>query len=102
MTSAGYPGGYAKGKTISNLEEVASLPGHVVFLAGTANKEWKIVTSGGRVLIAVALGQELARATAKALSPSPAQTIQFEGAQFWHDIAKNGIARYKKDFLQFT
>lgn len=91
MASAGYPGTYAKGKEISRLEDVNSLPGHVVFHAGTKNDGEKIVTTGGRVLIAVALAQELALAAAKALHA--VNTITFQGAQFRNDIAKKGIAR---------
>jgi len=91
MASAGYPGTYAKGKEIKNLDEVKCQPGHSVFHAGTKLVDNKIVTSGGRVLIAVALGQELTLAAAKAVQA--ASTIQFEGAQFRTDIAQKGIAR---------
>lgn len=92
MASAGYPGSYAKGKEITRLEDVTSLSGHVVFHAGTKkDANGKIVTSGGRVLIAVALAQELALAAAKALQA--VNTITFQGAQFRTDIAKKGIAR---------
>ncbi|ODM96825.1 Trifunctional purine biosynthetic protein adenosine-3 [Orchesella cincta] len=92
MASAGYPGTYAKGKEITKLQEVNSLPGHVVFHAGTKLSDTgKVVTSGGRVLIAVALGQELALASAKALHA--VNMIHFEGAQFRNDIAKKGISR---------
>lgn len=31
MASAGYPGSYAKGKEITNLESVSAQPGHMVF-----------------------------------------------------------------------
>jgi phosphoribosylamine--glycine ligase/phosphoribosylglycinamide formyltransferase/phosphoribosylformylglycinamidine cyclo-ligase len=91
MASAGYPGSYAKGKEIKGLEEMKNEPGHVVFHAGTTLQGGKICTSGGRVLITVALGQELALSAAKALRA--AETIQFEGAQYRTDIAKKGIAR---------
>jgi hypothetical protein len=92
MASAGYPGSYAKEKEIFNLEEVAKQPGRMVFHAGTRlNDSGKIVTSGGRVLIAVALGHELPIAAAKALQA--ASTIHFEGAQFRTDIAQKGVAR---------
>lgn len=91
MASAGYPGSYAKGKEITRLEEITSLPGHVVFHAGTKKDGDKIVTSGGRVLIAVALAQGLALAAAKALQA--VNTITFQGAQLRTDIAKKGIAR---------
>jgi len=92
MASAGYPGSYAKGKEIKNLEEVTQTPGHVVFHAGTRlNEQGKVVTSGGRVLISVALAPELALAAAKA--HQSCSIISFEGAQYRNDIAKKGIAR---------
>jgi len=91
MSSAGYPASYAKGKEVTQIEEVTSQPGHMVFHAGTKLDAGKTVTSGGRVLIAVALGNELALAAARALKA--ASTIQFEGAHFRNDIAKKGIAR---------
>lgn len=92
MASAGYPGSYAKGKKIQNLNEVAKQPGHMVFHAGTKlDESGNVITRGGRVLIAVALGQELAIAAAKALQA--VSIIKFEGAQFRSDIAQKGIAR---------
>lgn len=57
LASAGYPGSYAKGKEITNFDSVVKQPGHMVFHAGTKlDDNGKIVSSGGRVLIAVALG----------------------------------------------
>jgi len=91
MASAGYPGSYAKGKEITGIEEVKGSPGHMVFQAGTTLVEGKVVTSGGRVLITVALGNDLVVAAAKALKA--VQTIQFIGAQYRKDIARKGVSR---------
>src|ERR1700761_3518867 len=48
--SGGYPGTYTNGHQIAGLAEAARVPGVVVFHAGTALVDQKIVTSGGRVL----------------------------------------------------
>src|SRR5258708_205181 len=50
MASAGYPGGYEKGKVIEGLEEVETLPQTKVFHAGTAFEAGQWLTKGGRVL----------------------------------------------------
>ena len=61
MASGGYPGYYEKGKVISGLEEAAKVRDAFVFHAGTAFKEGKVVTNGGRVLGVTALGKESGR-----------------------------------------
>jgi len=50
MVAGGYPGKYPKDMAISGLEEAAKMDGVFVYHAGTARKNGKIVTSGGRVL----------------------------------------------------
>ncbi len=65
----------------------------VVFHAGTANKEGKVVTSGGRVLANVAMASDLPTAAAQALKG--AETIKFEGAFYRRDIAKRGCEHLK-------
>ena len=85
MASGGYPGNYEKGKVITGLDVAAKLPGVKVFHAGTALKENRIVTSGGRVLGVTALGKDLKAAQAAAYAA--VETIQFPGAQFRRDIA---------------
>lgn len=85
MASGGYPGSYAKGKVIRGLENAAKLPGTKVFHAGTAMAGNEIVTSGGRVLGATALGKDLKSAQAAAYAA--VETIHFKGAHFRRDIA---------------
>ncbi len=48
--SGGYPIKYEKEKLIEGLDEAASLPGVVIFHAGTAFRDGKYYTNGGRVL----------------------------------------------------
>ena len=56
MASGGYPVSYKKGYEISGLDNVGNL---TVFHAGTAVKDGKIVTNGGRVLGVTAVGKDL-------------------------------------------
>ena len=62
MASGGYPLQYEKGKEISGLEHVKN---SVVFHAGTAKKDGKIVTAGGRVLGVTAVAKTLEEATSR-------------------------------------
>ncbi len=89
MASAGYPGGYAKGKPIRGLETAARLPNTKVFHAGTANAGDQIVTNGGRVLGVTAWAADLRRAHDAAYAA--VQEIQFEGAHFRRDIAAKAL-----------
>jgi phosphoribosylamine--glycine ligase len=91
MASAGYPGAVAKGRIIRGLEEAARLPGTKVFHAGTAREGGNIVTAGGRVLGVTALGATLAEARERAYLA--ASKIQFDGAQFRHDIALKAVGQ---------
>jgi phosphoribosylamine--glycine ligase len=88
MASGGYPGNYAKGKSITGLEEAAKSPNTKVFHAGTARAGDRIVTNGGRVLGVTALGRDLGAAQAAAYVA--VDKIQFERAYFRRDIANKG------------
>ena len=81
LASGGYPEAYEKGKeiTIGDLED-----GVTICHAGTAKKDGKLVTSGGRVLGVVAKGETLALAREKAYRN--AQKISFEGMYYRKDI----------------
>ena len=57
MASGGYPGEYEKGKVIYGLEKVPK--DIIVFHAGTALKDGRIVTSGGRVLGVTGIGKNI-------------------------------------------
>ncbi|WP_149589121.1 phosphoribosylamine--glycine ligase [Tabrizicola flagellatus] len=59
MASAGYPGAYAKGSQIRGLEELPEDSRHMVFHAGTAERDGRIVATGGRVLNVTARGETL-------------------------------------------
>jgi phosphoribosylamine--glycine ligase len=66
MATRGYPGSYAKGSVIHGLEEAAAVEGVEVFHAGTAEKDGRIVASGGRVLNICGIGRTVSEAQARA------------------------------------
>lgn len=82
LASGGYPGSYQKGIEISNLEQVDD--DIVVFHAGTALKDGKLVTNGGRVLNVCTNGQTLNEALEKVYKA--AKVISFDGMYYRHDI----------------
>ncbi len=85
MASGGYPGSYKKGLPISGLKDVRRMKDVVVFHAGTAIKDGKLVTAGGRVLGVTALGKDIASAKARAYEA--VSKISFEGAYYRKDIS---------------
>lgn len=66
MATAGYPGAYARGSQIRGLEELPEDASHMVFHAGTAARDGRIVAAGGRVLNVTARGATLAEARDRA------------------------------------
>ncbi len=86
--SAGYPGRYEAGKVISGLDGVPA--GVEVFHAGTALREGKMVTAGGRVLAVSAAGSDLREALRKVYGALAG--IGFEGMQYRRDIGWRALA----------
>jgi phosphoribosylamine--glycine ligase len=66
MAAQGYPGDYAKNTEIKGLDRAATVEGAVVFHAGTAQKNGKILATGGRVLGVTARGKTVEEARARA------------------------------------
>ncbi len=91
MASGGYPGSYAKGKIISGLEEASKVPDTFVFHAGTALRDGKVVTSGGRVLGVTAIGKGIPEAIAAAYLA--VEKISWEGVQYRRDIGRKALKR---------
>ncbi len=89
MAAGGYPGNYGKGDAIDGLADAATLPGVVVFHAGTKQAGGKVVTSGGRVLGVTALGNDLRAAVARAYEA--AGKIRFAKAHFRRDIGGKAL-----------
>ena len=91
LAAGGYPDAYDKGAVISGLDK-ASQSGHgKVFHAGTALKDDKVVTNGGRVLCAVALGDTVTNAQKAAYQL--AENIHWDRIYYRKDIGHRAIAR---------
>ena len=90
LAAGGYPEAVRKGDAITGLEEAATLPGKV-FHAGTSMHDGRVVTSGGRVLCAVGLGDTVSDAQHAAYDL--AEKIRFEGMQYRRDIGHRAIER---------
>ncbi|QFT53367.1 phosphoribosylamine--glycine ligase [Microbulbifer sp. THAF38] len=90
LAAHGYPGSYRKGDAISGLEKADS-DNAKVFHAGTALDGERVVTNGGRVLCATALGNTVAEAQANAYEA--ARTIYWEGVFYRKDIGYRAIER---------
>jgi len=88
LASEGYPASYPKGKEITGLSEAEAL-GALIFHAGTAEKDGKIVTNGGRVLGVVGRGKDIASARAHAYEA--VKHIHFDGMQNRTDIANKAL-----------
>jgi phosphoribosylamine--glycine ligase len=90
LAAGGYPDAIRKGDPILGLEDAATLPGKV-FHAGTAMQDGNVVTSGGRVLCAVGLGDTVGDAQRAAYTL--AAKVHFEGMQYRRDIGHRAITR---------
>jgi phosphoribosylamine--glycine ligase len=90
LAAGGYPGSYAKGEVISGLDNVDS-DTQKVFHAGTKTDGGNVLTSGGRVLCVVGLGDTVAQAAQDAYAA--VDKINWEAMYFRRDIGHRAIAR---------
>lgn len=90
LAADGYPGDYRKGDPILGLDQ-AHGDDRKVFHAGTTLKDGQVITSGGRVLCATALGNTVAEAQQAAYQL--ASQISWEGMFHRHDIGYRAVAR---------
>jgi phosphoribosylamine--glycine ligase len=96
LAAGGYPGTYQGGDVISGLPSALSTEqSSKVFHAGTSEQDGRIVTSGGRVLCATAMGSSVADAQQKAYEL--ASEIQWDNIYFRDDIAWRAIQREQTD-----
>jgi len=87
LVSGGYPGSYAKGKEITGTETVTE---SILFHAGTALADGRLLTSGGRVIAASSYGTDIP--SALALSFKAASAVDFDGKYFRRDIGRDLMA----------
>jgi phosphoribosylamine--glycine ligase len=85
LVAGGYPEAYEKGKEIRGIEVASRIA--EVFHAGTARKEGKVVTNGGRVLAMTGTGKNLEEALEK--SYAAAGAVLFDGKYFRRDIGND-------------
>jgi phosphoribosylamine--glycine ligase len=90
LAAKGYPGSYPKGDAISGLR-VDYAEGEKVFHAGTKQDGENVVTAGGRVLCATALGHTVTEAQKRAYAL--VNEINWDGVEFRTDIAYRAIPR---------
>jgi len=90
LAAGGYPDDYHKGDVISGLESTDS-DTTKVFHAGTADKNGQVITNGGRVLCAVALGDTVSEAQARAYQT--VKKIHWNNMYYRSDIGYRAIAR---------
>jgi phosphoribosylamine--glycine ligase len=93
VSSAGYPGAYEKGKEITGLAMAAESRDTIVFHAGTAERNGRIVTSGGRVLGLTARAKSLEEAILRAYDG--VNKVHFEGMYYRRDIAAKGLKKVR-------
>jgi phosphoribosylamine--glycine ligase len=86
LASGGYPGHYETGVEITGVGEADARDDVVVFHAGTARRDGRLVTAGGRVLAVSALGADVADARRRAYEA--VEPIAFDGMHYRTDIAK--------------
>ncbi len=89
LASGGYPGSYRTGLPIEGIEAAERVAGVQVFHAGTAERDGRLVTAGGRVLGVTATAAGLKEAVARAYEA--VGRIHFEGMHHRKDIGRRGL-----------
>ena len=90
LAAGGYPEKYNSGDVISGTENTETLD-RKIFHAGTAEKDGNIVTAGGRVLCAVALGNSVTEAQKKAYDL--VEEINWKDVYYRTDIGYRAVKR---------
>ncbi len=91
MASGGYPAAFEKGRPIAGLEAAAGMEDLMVFHAGTALKDERIVNNGGRVLGVTGLGATVREAIARAYAG--VDKIHWDKVHFRRDIGARALDR---------
>ena len=93
LAAGGYPEAYRKGDVINGLPETEA-DDSKVFHAGTSYKNGNVLTNGGRVLCATALGKTVSEAQQRAYTL--ASQIDWQDAFYRQDIGYRAVAREKQ------
>ncbi|MBU1343222.1 MAG: phosphoribosylamine--glycine ligase [Proteobacteria bacterium] len=91
ISSGGYPGPYETGQEIFGIDKANKVEDTVVFHAGTALKDGKVVTAGGRVLGVTSLGETVKQAIDRAYEAC--EKISFNKHFFRKDIGAKALKR---------
>lgn len=89
LASAGYPGRYTTGHEITGIDVAEGRYGVQVFHAGTARRDGRLVTAGGRVLGVTAVADDLGSAIVAAYEG--VRCIRFEGMHYRTDIGRRAL-----------
>ncbi len=89
VASRGYPESSESGQPIGGIDRAEAVPGVTVYHAGTAHRDGRLVTAGGRVLTVVGRGANFAEAIARAYAG--VMHVTFDGMQYRRDIGKNAL-----------
>jgi phosphoribosylamine---glycine ligase len=90
LAAGGYPDAPETGKAIDGLAAASDVPGAIVFHAGTAKREGRLVTAGGRVLTVV--GRSTTFKDAIDTAYAAASRIHFDGMQYRRDIGRKALS----------
>jgi phosphoribosylamine---glycine ligase len=90
LASRGYPDSSGSGQPIDGIDAAEAMPGVSVYHAGTARREGRLVTAGGRVLTVVGQGANFTEAIARAYTA--VLQIKFDGMQYRRDIGRKALA----------
>ena len=90
LAAGGYPDTPDTGKAIDGLAAASDVPGAIVFHAGTAKREGRLVTAGGRVLTVV--GRSTTYKDAIDTAYAAASRIHFDGMQYRRDIGRKALS----------
>jgi phosphoribosylamine---glycine ligase len=93
VASRGYPESSEAGRPISGVEAADAIPGVSVLHAGTAIREGRLVTAGGRVLTVVGQGEDFPDAIARAYAG--VLQISFDGMQYRRDIGRKALSSFR-------
>jgi len=90
LAAAGYPDAPETGKAIDGVAAASDVPGAIVFHAGTAKREGRLVTAGGRVLTVV--GRSTTFKDAIDTAYAAVSRIHFDGMQYRRDIGRKALS----------